>query len=121
MNHLEVLVLKKSTIEGLLEVLNNVSPSIGSRSSSFSPFGVLGTKSTDVDNKIADESSTPEEGGSLQTAKQLVDADYVAFSWLQELGSPVCELSASEIVERIAELVANKTAICSKVFTSAAN
>lgn len=121
MNHLEVLVLKKSTIEGLLEVLGNVSPSIGSRSSSFLPFGVLGAKSIDLENKVVDETSKLEEGGSLQMAKQLVDSDYIAFSWLQELGSPVCELSASEIVERIAELVSNKTAICSISFTSATN
>ena len=146
MNNLDLLVVKRSQIESMLDVLAFLSPkSHDGRLTTFLPFvvktspkespvaapvptdevneieGVEGELPLELKPALVPVKVEKEEVSLLALAKQKVNQDFVCFEWLQDFGSPVCKKSIEEFIEEVGTSICNKQAICNFELPSPTN
>lgn len=147
MNNLDLLVVKKKSIEDILEILAQMVPATQhGRLTTFLPFAVkaivpekssaqpapiqpieLKEKETTEGDKVVEVKSptaSKGEGGtqenfSLRTvAQQKVNEDFICLEWLQEFGQPVSKKTVEEFAEELGTSIRNKQALGTHLLTS---
>lgn len=126
---LDILVVKRSHLEGLHDILEWLSPARpDGRPTACAPFAwqtskVGKEKAAAGKNKEAEGeklleakpiSKAEKVGDSLSlqsAARQKVDEDFVSYEWLQEFGAPVCRRSVESFIADLAAAIRNKQAI----------